>query len=72
VLLFLQQSGYRRVYTLVDTDNKSSQKTHHHLGWEFSGTILYFIPRGAKKAWIWQLNGTLEPFAEDQMPVREA
>lgn len=68
MLLFLQQSGYQRVYTWANTDNKSSQKTHQRLGWEFFGTILYFIPRRAKKAWIWKLNGTLEHFLGDQMP----
>jgi len=68
MLLFLQQSGYQRVYTYANTDNKSSLKTHHRLGWELLGSILYFKPRGAKKAWIRQLNGTLEPIVGNQMP----
>jgi hypothetical protein len=62
MLLFLKKAGYRRIYTPVGVNNKSSQKTHRRLGWEFTGTMLYFIPRGAKKAWIWRIKGTLEPF----------
>ena len=72
MLLFLQQAGYRRASTFVPTDGKSSKKTHHRLGWEFTGTMLYFIPRGAKKAWIWRVNGTLAHFVEEQIPVNEA
>jgi len=69
MLLFLQQTGYRKAYTVVNSDNKSSQKTHRRLGWKISGTMFYFIPRGTEKAWICPINGTLIPFAEEQTPI---
>jgi len=72
MLLFLREAGYRRAYTSAYMDNRSSQKALHRLGWELSCTLLYFLPRGAKKAWIWRLKGTLEPLVEKQITPREA
>jgi hypothetical protein len=62
MLLFLQQSGYQRALTCVANYNKSSRKTHHRLGWDLCGTTLYFVPRGATKARIWQFKGPLDHF----------
>jgi len=69
--LFLKQAGYRMAYT-VGGSNQSSLKTLHRVGWVHSGTMLYFIPRGAEKAWIWRINGALDPFVEQRTPAREA
>jgi hypothetical protein len=69
MLLFLQQEGYRRAYTVVPTFNKSSKKTLYRLEWNFSGIMLYFIPRRAEQAWIWRIRGTLDPFVENQIPT---
>ena len=68
MLLFLQESGYRTAYTFAPTNNKSSLKTHHRLQWKRSGIMVYFIPYGPGKAKIWRLRGTLDPFAEQQIP----
>jgi glycosyltransferase involved in cell wall biosynthesis len=62
MLLFLQQTGYRKVYTDVGSDNKSSWKTHERLGWEVCGTALDFRRRGARTLWRWRLRGSLSPF----------
>ena len=70
MLLFLKKASYRRIYTPVGVNNKSSLKTHRRLGWEFSGTMLYFVPHGSKKAWIGRIKGTLEPFVDRQLPVQ--
>ncbi len=61
MLHFLQRAGYRKAYTNANTDNKSSQKALPRVGWQISGIVFYFIPRGAEKAWIWRINGTLPP-----------
>jgi len=71
MLLFLKKSGYRRAYTIVKTDYKSSKKTLYRVGWEISGTMLYFMPRGAEEAWIWRIRGTLVPFVEKQIPEHQ-
>ncbi len=62
MLLFLQRSGFRRAYTVVGAHNKSSQKALHRIGWEFYGTMFYFIPSKREKAWTWRIHGTLDPF----------
>ncbi len=59
----LQSSGYRRVYTRVDTDNLSSRKTFEGLGWQRMALMLRFLPRGSSDFWITCLSGTLEPLA---------
>ena len=64
MLLFLKKAGYRRAYTVVGALDRASRKTHHRLHWEFSGTMVYFIPRGAGKARVWRARGTLNPFVE--------
>lgn len=71
MLLFLQQSGYRKAYT-VASSSRSARKTLDRVAWEHSGTMLYFIPRGAQKAWIWRIQGTLAPFVFRQTPVYRA
>jgi len=70
MLLFLQRAGYRRAYTIVSS-NKSSRKTLGRVIWEPLGIMLYFIPRGAKRAWIGRIKGTLKPFANRQDPDQE-
>lgn len=69
MLYFLQQNGYRKAFTLVDTDNKSSKKTHHLQGWLTLGVVLCFTPRKASKGWIWTLKGNLSDFLKDQPPA---
>jgi hypothetical protein len=64
MLRFLQQTGYRRVYTIAGTQTKSSQKGLYRVGWEYSGTMLFFIPRGAQEGRIFRLRGSLDPFME--------
>lgn len=71
MLLFLRQQGYRRAYTLVFTNNRSSQKTHHRLGWERSGLMLYFVLPKSLKVWTCCLRGTLDPFVTKQIPSDE-
>ena len=61
-LLFLQQSGFRTAYTLVNTDNISSKKTMLRLGWNFYGTVLTFSPHKSDKVLKWEIRGPLDPF----------
>jgi len=68
MLYYLKQRGYRKVYALVDTDNKSSKKTHDLLAWTVFGNALGFTPRGASKGWIWRIKGSLAPFLEKKVP----
>ena len=68
MLHFLQKAGYHTAYTVVPTNNKSSMKTHHRLGWKRSGTMLYFIPLTADEAKIWRISGVLDPFVEKDIP----
>jgi len=70
MLWFLKQAGYRKVYTGAGAANKSSQKTHHRLGWELCGTMLIFIPRGAKQAWVWPIRGTTNRFMEHEVSIQ--
>jgi hypothetical protein len=67
MLRCLQQSGIRRAYTLVGTDNVSSSKALHRLGWDFYGIALSFIPCRTNKVWVWRVRGTLEPFVTNQV-----
>ena len=69
MLCFLQQAGYRKVYTVASAANKSSQKTHHRLGWEFCGTMLLFITHEAKQTWVWPIRGTIDRFMEDEVSI---
>jgi len=69
--LFLKQVGYRRAYT-VGSSNKPARKTLGRVVWEYTGTMLYFMPHGTKKAWIWRINGTLDPFVYEQIPAHKA
>ncbi len=62
MLLFLQQSGFRTAYTLVQTDNISSKKALKRLGWNFYGTLLTFSSYKSDKVLTWQFNGPLDPF----------
>jgi GNAT superfamily N-acetyltransferase len=62
MLVFLRRAGYRKAYTDVGSDNKSSWKTHERLGWEVCGAALDFKPRGAHTIWRWRMRGGLSPF----------
>ncbi len=66
MLLFLQGAGYRRVYT-IGGSNKSSRKPLIRVMWKLSGIMLYFIPRGDNRAWIYRIKGTLRPFMNRQI-----
>jgi len=68
LLDYLKQRGYRKVYTLVDTDNRPSRKIHYFHDWKALGTVICFTPRGAANGWIWRIRGTLAPFLEKQIP----
>lgn len=72
MLRFLKHSGFRRAYTSVGADNKSSRKALDRIGWEAYGTLLYFIPWIGHKAWRCRLKGTLEPLMEKQVAAPEA
>ncbi len=65
---YLKQIGYRKVFTLVDIDNRSSKKTHYFHGWQTIGLVLCFTPRGAAKGWVWRIRGNVAPFLEKQIP----
>src|SRR4030042_1764109 len=65
---YLKQRGYRKDYTLVDTDKRPSKKNHFFNCWKPLGTVLCFTPRGAAKGWVWRIRGTLTPFLEKQVP----
>jgi hypothetical protein len=68
MLQTLQEKGYRKAFTLVDTDNKSSIKPHYRQGWKPFGTVLCFTPRGTSKGRIWRINGDLSSLLEEQIP----
>jgi hypothetical protein len=61
MLLFLQQAGYRRAYTIADHANQDSWKTHVRLHWQLSGLALHFRPRTSGKlrlaVLVWGLAG---------------
>lgn len=69
MLRFLRDHGYRRAYTFVRADNRSSRKTMQRLGWKRSGVMAAFTPRGAAQARIWRLAGTLDPFVGQRVPA---
>ena len=62
MLRFLQQTGYRKAYTIVGWQNKSSQKALYRVGWTYSGSLVYFILRRSKKCLKWWIRGSLDPF----------
>lgn len=68
MLYYLQQHGYLQAYTLVDTDNKSSKKTHHLHNWSSRGVVLSFTPKGKSQGWVWPLKANLRPFLREQIP----
>lgn len=63
-LRYLKEKGTKMAYTLVDTDNKSSKKTHILHAWHPLGTVLSFVPRGAAKAWVFPIKTSLSRFLE--------
>lgn len=69
MLLHLQNEGYRRAYTFAFTDNRSSLKTHHRLGWQCTGLMLYFVPHNGDWTKYWRLWGSLEPFMREGIPM---
>lgn len=62
MLVWLHQAGYRKAYTDVGTDNKSSWKAHERLGWTMCGLAVDFIPRGGRRIWRIRLGGGANPF----------
>lgn len=68
MLEHLRGHGYRKAYTTVNTDNRSSQKTHHIFGWSTLGVMICFVPRGAAKGWIWTIKGDLGDFLKERIP----
>lgn len=62
MLRSLKASGYQTAYTVVGTLDRPSNITHHRLHWRFSGVMLYFISRRARRSHVWCLKGTLAPF----------
>lgn len=68
MLHFLQKKGYRKAYTLVDLDNRSSRKTHFLYGWRTIGTVLCFTKRGSPMGWLWPITGNIAGFLEKQVP----
>lgn len=65
---FLQENGFRRAYTFAHSDNRSSRKTLHRMGWKRSGAMLAFTPRRQRRARIWRLTGRLDPFIGERIP----
>ena len=55
MLLHLQQAGYQRAFTAVDSTNEASWKTHVRLGWTLSGLALHFRRCGSARAWVWAM-----------------
>jgi L-amino acid N-acyltransferase YncA len=55
MLLFLQEAGYRRAYTIVAAQNEASWKTHHRLQWQLSGIAFCFKPRYRSKMLVWTM-----------------
>ena len=68
MLHYLQQRGYLKAYTIANTDNRSSKKTHKLFDWSTLGIIFCFTPRGASKGWILTLKGDLANFLKEQIP----
>ncbi|HEV8261607.1 MAG TPA: hypothetical protein VGQ19_12720 [Burkholderiales bacterium] len=68
MLRFLYERGFRRAYTFVNGDNRSSRKTMNRLGWKRSGVMVTFKARREKRARIWLLKGTLDPFVAERIP----
>ncbi len=59
MLRYLKESGYHTAYTFVSTTKRSSLKTHQRLGWKRTGVIIYFVPRGKERAYIWCVKGSV-------------
>lgn len=72
MLRHLQQEGYQCVYTSAGSDNRSSQKAVHRHNWTFYGKILYFVPRGTEKGWVWRIKGSVAPAVADQIHGNKA
>lgn len=62
MLRFLQQKGFRRAYTFVRADNRSSRKTMERIGWRRTGIMAAFTLRRNGRSRIWRISGTLKPF----------
>jgi hypothetical protein len=62
MLRFLQRTGYRKAYTIVASQHKSSQKGLYRVGWTYSDSLLYFIFHRTKKCLKWRIRGSLFPF----------
>jgi len=64
MLRFLQQRGYRRAFTQARTDNLLARRGVERLGWQVTGSVLYFRLRLNRAAVVWSLRGSLWPFNE--------
>jgi len=73
VLLFLQKGGFRRVLTLVKTENRSSRTGLERVGWRQIGNLLTLKPRWRPHTWIWCLSGKglAERFPNECPPLPE-
>jgi L-amino acid N-acyltransferase YncA len=70
MLLFLQEAGYRRAYTIVAAKNEASWKTHHRLQWQLSGIAFCFKPRNRSKMLVWTM--AWGPRERNQALVRDS
>lgn len=68
MLRFLKETGYRRAYTIAGLQGKSAKKGVSRVGWTYTGTMLYFLPRGSEKARVWRIDGSMDPFVEEDIP----
>jgi hypothetical protein len=62
MLLFLQQIGYRRAFTVAGMQNKRSEKGLYRIGWDYCGSMIYFTPRGKERGWIIHVSGAVDRF----------
>lgn len=68
MLIFLKRAGHPRAFTIAGSV-KSARKPLDRIGWDLTGVMLFFIPRGRQKAWICRVKGTLTPFVNEEIPM---
>lgn len=66
MLRFLKESGFETAYTEVLSDNISSQKALHRVGWHFFGVFLFFYRYNSDKVRGWVIRGPLAPFVPEE------
>ena len=57
MLRFMKDTGFRKAYTAVDSNNRSSFKAHERTGWDLGAIILYFVFIRSNRTFIWKLRG---------------